>query len=478
VQIERQAATALKWNTAAKLLSQTFSWAVTLIVLRLLLPEHYGLAAISAVIVSIVAGMAEFGLGSALIQVQNLSRNELARVAGALGTLNVVCGAAVALAAPWLAGLFSEPRLEWVIRAASLQFLLYALDVVPQSLMQREMRFKAIAGIELAAAVCGSGATLTLALLDAGVWSLVFGNLAGATVRTGLLLGFGTFVRPSLRFAGIGRHVRFGSQVTASRFLWQLAYQLDTLIAARFLSREAVGFYSVSMHLATLPMNKSMGIVNQVAFPAVARLQDELPRLRARLLEALRLLAFVAIPALWGLSAVALEFVDVVLGSQWHAAVLPLQLVSLVAPARMLMAVFATATDAIGRAGLELGNTIIGAIVLPVAFLIGVRFGLNGLAASWLIAIPLLLAINVRRTCGALGLTGRSVFSASRAPLIAGMVLYAAVSLVRLALSDMEEAPRLPILIAVGAIAYVLAIQLVDRAIWTDARRLVAALRG
>ncbi len=127
--------------------------------------------------------------------------------------------------------------------------------------------------------------------------------------------------------------------------------------------------------------------------------------MRARLLEALRLLAFVAIPALWGLSATAHEFVDVVLGAKWHEAVLPLPLVSLIAPARMLMALFATAASAIGRADLEVRNTLVGALVLPVAFLVGVQASLTGLAASWLVAIPLILAVTLPRTCAALGLS-------------------------------------------------------------------------
>ncbi|MEO8132487.1 MAG: lipopolysaccharide biosynthesis protein [Betaproteobacteria bacterium] len=476
--IEHQAAAALKWNSAAKLLSQTFSWIVTLVVVRLLAPGDYGLMAITTVVISIIAGTAEFGLGSALIQAQSLNKHELARIAGALGLLNVTCGVALAIAAPWIAGLFAEPGLEWVIRVSTLTFFLSAIDVVPQSLMTRDMNFRGNAGIELATVVTASATTLLLAWLEGGVWALVIGNLAGATVRTVLLLVFGTLVMPSFRLTGIGKHIRFGGQVTAARFLWQLTYQMDTLIAARVLHREVLGIYSVSMHLATLPMNKVIGIVNQVAFSAIARLQDERPRLRASLLGALRLMAFVAIPTIWGLSAVAAEFVAVVLGDKWRDAVIPLQLVSIVAPARMLMAILATATDGIGRTGLGLRNAIISASILPVAFVIGVQWGLVGLATSWLIAIPLILAISLPGTCAALGLPLRDLFTATKAPLLGGLAMYAAVGAARLGLDQWPEPARLPALIAIGAIAYLIVVRSLDRAIWTDARRLVSALRG
>jgi O-antigen/teichoic acid export membrane protein len=478
MQLERQAAVALKWHTTAKLIGQVFAWAVTLIVLRLLDPEDYGLMAISTVIISVIAGTAEFGLGSALIQAQTLDRSQLARIAGALSALNLGCGLLLFMTAPLLANLFDEPMLTAVIRVSTLQFLLYAIEVVPQSLMQREMNFKGHASIEIASVITASTVTLVLAVLDAGVWALVIGNLAGGAVRTILLVTFGTFIMPSFRLVGIGEHVRFGGQVTAARFLWQFTYQLDTLIAARFLSGTAVGLYSVSMHLATLPVSKTMAIVNQVAFPTVARMQDDPERLRARLQDALRLLAFVAIPALWGLSAVAHEFVDVVLGAQWHEAILPLMMVSLVAPARMLMAVLGTAASAIGRADIELRNTVVGALILPVGFLIGVQGNLNGLAASWVVAIPLILALSLPKNCEVLGLSLRGIFTATRAPLLAGAALYVVVWWLRSVLIEFEEAVRLPLMIVAGGATYLLGVQIFDRGIWTDARRLMSALRG
>jgi O-antigen/teichoic acid export membrane protein len=339
------------------------------------------------------------------------------------------------------------------------------------------MNFARVARIEISSTIVASLSTLLLAANGSGVWALVVGGLLGGVARAALFVASGPIIWPSFRFVGIGRHVRFGGTVTLTRVLWQLTYQMDTLIAARFLTREALGLYSVAMHLATLPMNKAMGIVNQVAFPAVARLQDELPRLRARLLESLRLLAFLAIPSLWGISAVAPEFIDVVLGEKWHAATLALQLVSLAAPLRMLAAVLATALVAIGRADVELRNTIVGAAILPASFATGVHWHLNGLAVSWLIAVPLALAINFPRTSGALGLTLAQTVAAIRAPVVAGCVMHVGVSAVRMLLQEYEELTRLPILVLAGGAAYLSSVMLLDRAIWTDVRRVAAALR-
>lgn len=476
--VERDAAVALKWNSVAKLTSQLFSWLVTWLLLRILTPEDYGLMAVCAVFVSLLAGLAEFGLGSSIIQSQQLQREDLAKISGALGLLNLACAVLLFLAAPLLAESLGDQRLADVIRVFSVQFVFFAIEAVPQALLQRNMQFKTIAGIELGATLATSSCSLALALLNFGVWALVIGTLFGSATRTILSVIFGTYVAPSWRLSGIARHIQFGGVITATRFLWQITYQLDTLIAARFLGREAVGLYSVSTHLANLPMTKTMGIVNQVAFPAVARLQDDLTRMRGALLDGVRMLALVAIPTLWGLSAVAPDLIDAVLGEKWHDAVFALQLISLVAPLRMLMAVLATATAAIGRAEVELRNTIVGVIVLPLAYLIGVQWGLNGLAAAWLVAVPLLLLLNFPRTSRALKVPFRDLFGALRGPLLAGALLYACVLGARTLLGDVSALVRLPALIVVGALVYALSLRLFDQRIWVDARRLLVAVRG
>jgi len=332
--------------------------------------------------------------------------------------------------------------------------------------------------VELATTLLTSFSTLLLALAGMGVWALVLGTLVGAALRTSLYVWFGGFVRPSFDLRGIGEHLRFGGAVTITRVLWQTTSQADILIGGRILADEVVGLYSVSQHLATLPMSKVMAVINQVAFPAVARLQGDPSRLRANMLHALRLLAVTAIPVMWGLSSVAPEFVDVTLGSAWHQTVVALQVVSLVTPFRMLLGVFATALTGIGRAGIELRNTATAAIVLPISFVLGAQYGLNGLALSWLPAVPLVCALNFPRSLRPLGLSFADLTAAVRAPIIAGAAMYAAVTGIRQLMDGAGEIVRLPVLMTAGAATYLVCLHLADREIWGEVRRLAAALRG
>ena len=285
-----------------------------------------------------------------------------------------------------------------MIQVSSLHFGLAALSIVPEALAYRTMNFKWTASIDLIAGLVASLATLLLALKGAGVWALVLGSLAGATVRSALFLGSHP-VRPVFRFGGLRGHVAFGGTLATSRLAWHVVNQADVFTAARFLTPSAVGLYSVSLHLATLPMQRIMGIVNQVVFPTVARLQEDRPRLRERLLSGLRLLGFVSVPVMWGISAVAPEIVALALGPRWHDAVYPLQVASLLIPFKMVSAVISTAIVGVGAATLDLRNTVVNLVVLPSAFLIGVRWGVDGLVTAWALSLVVVLALTVPRSC-------------------------------------------------------------------------------
>jgi O-antigen/teichoic acid export membrane protein len=476
--IEQQAIAGLKWTGMTKLVSQALSWVITLIVVRLLAPEDYGLMAITSVIISILASVAELGLGASIVQVASLERHTLAKVAGVVILLNLAIGVVVLLCAPVAAVVFDDARLTALVQVSSLNFLLSAFSTIPQSLAYRDMNFKWLAWIELFSGLLTNVSTLGLAWFGAGVWALVAGNLLGGGLRTVLLSLGGHWVRPIFGVAGIREHLGFGGALTVGRLAWQVINQLDILIAGRVLAQDAVGVYSVSLHLATLPMQKIMSVVNQVAFPTVARLQTELPRLRGRLLEASRILTFVSVPLLWGLSSIAPEFVNIILGDKWQAAVYPLQIIGLTIPLRMLSAVLWTAATALGQAKLYLLNTALAAAILSAAFLVGVQWGVDGLASSWLVTVPCVFAVNFPRLSKALGITFGAVVASVYAPLTAGAAMFGAVAMTRSLTSSLDDLQRSAVLILVGAATYLALIAVLDRRVWVDFKRLMSALKA
>lgn len=475
--VEHRTVIALKWTAAARLLGQITSWLVTLVVIRILSPADYGLMALVAVVVSLAANIAELGLGASVVQARELDRPTLRQLCGLIVIMHLLLGLAVAAVAPLATWVFGQP-LTALIQVAALQFLFIAASAIPQSMATRAMDFKWLAQVEVTAGVITSMTTLLLAWKGFAVWSLVLGALAGQALRAVVLVAKGESVRPEFRFDRIGKHFGFGARLATSRIIWILVSQADVMIGGRLLTRDALGVYSVALHLATLPMQKLMSVVNLVAFPAVARLQEERDRLHLRLLQASRLLAAVVVPALWGLSAVAPELVRLALGDKWNMAVFPLRVVALVVPLRMMASLFNTAVAAVGRAESDLRNMIVTVIVWPTCFLIGSHWGSDGLAISWLCAVPLSTALNFPRTSRSLGIGLGELAAHVRAPVLAGAAMFVSVHAGRMLLNGLHELPRLGALIALGAGIYIPLVLLLDRRLSVEVGQFLRAFRG
>lgn len=475
--IERRAAVALKWASIAKLAGQIVSWGSTLIVIRLLDPEDYGLMALVSVVISVLGSVAELGIGAAIVQARDIDRNDLAKISGLILMVNISLFIVLALSAPLIAAAYQMPELTRLIQVSALQLPIVTAATIQLALAQRELDFKWLAMVELMAILAAAVVTLLLAWRGFGVWALVLGSIANAAARALLALQRG-FIWPSFRLRGVGRFLRLGGIVTIGRIMWQVINQSDVLIGARRLGAGPIGIYSVSLELATLPLTKIMSTLNQVALPAVARLQDQPNRLRLRMLDAIRILTVVSIPALWGIAAVAPEAVEVVLGEKWVETVLPIQLIASMAPLRMISATFATASIGMGRAGLDLMNNVNSGIVLPAAFFIGTLWGVNGLAAAWVLAVPLLFMLNVPRMASAVSLQMKDIFFAISGPLMAGIVMFVAVVLGRLVFTSIPTTIRLVLLISVGAVGYLGTLHRVRPTIWAELRQLVQASRS
>jgi O-antigen/teichoic acid export membrane protein len=448
----------LRWSAGVRLASQLFTWSVTLVVVRLLSPQDYGLLSMAMVFVGLLTMVAEFGLGPAIVQKTQVSDAELRKVFGLVlcshGTLCV----ALALAAPMIAAFFAEPRLTLLVRVLALVFLISAFQVMPNALLQRRMEFRQRSLNDFVATIIGSLTTLGGALLGWAVWALVAGSFVTQLWKSVGLNVIMPYARwPDLRIGGVRQLLVFGGHLSIANVLWFVFTQADVVIGGRWLGKEVLGFYTVASHLASLPNQRVSGIINQVAFPAFSRMQDDVARVGATVLKGVRILSFVSFPILWGLGTVAPEFVAVVLGAKWQPAVPTLMILATIMPLRMIANFVPNAIQGVGRSDIVLQTVAFATVVAPLCFLVGVRWGLLGLSLAWLAAVPLIFLFSMGRGLPAVGLNIRALLRAMVGPVAAGVMMIATVTAARFLLEPwLGGAWMLGSLVAVGAASYIL----------------------
>lgn len=456
--VREQVLTGIKWTAGGKLGTQVISWAITLIVMRLLTPDDYGLLAMATVFIAFMLMLSEAGLGPALIQKQDLDEASLRSVFAIVIIANSGLLLLFNLLAPVIADFFNEDRLIPILRVLSLQFLLKIFDTLPIVQLYRHLRFKALSLISFSTTIAGSVLTLLMAFAQFGVWALVLGNLFAAILNViAINIAAPIHLAPRFSLTGMRHLLSFGKNVTLSRILWFFYMQIDTIIVGKLLGREALGFYSISMQLATLPVQRISSIINQVAFPVFSRIQDDREQFRSFILKAIRLLSLVAFPVLWGISSVANEIVLLFLGEKWIDAILPLQLLALIMPFRMIGNFFPSVTNALGRPDISLGNTLYAVSIIPAALLIGAtQWGLTGVVIAWVITSPVVIIYAVHRSLRIIELNLLCFFRSIVLAMSSAAGMYLAVwGVSALLAGNIDPWVKLSVMVAAGALAYI-----------------------
>jgi len=466
-----------RWTLIARVGLQLITWPITLLVMRLLEPGDYGLFAMAILVSGFITLFSELGLGVALVQAPGVNAEQQRAAASVLLLLNALIALAIIGVAPLVAWIFREPEVTLVMWVLTGELLIAAWAMVPMAMLERALKFREISIAQMSGGVAGAAATLAAAWIDLDVWALVAGTLTGATVRTALCVYFhGGLVLPGrVQMDALRPMVKVSSHVLAVRALWYWSGQADQLVLGRMLHAQALGFYNVAAQLAMLPAGKAMEVVNRVSLPVLSRLQADGEGVRYTYRRLVGMLALYGMGVCWGLAAVAPEFVEVVLGPKWLSAAVPLALLSLVAPLRMFCAFNNTVVTACGRPEAATRELLLASVLLPSAVGIGAWFGgLRGASLAWLLAYPAVYLVSTHLTARAIGQHRRHALAALWRPLLAGLVMLGAVTLLRQTLGpDVPVGWRLAAGIATGALVYLASTWLLARALVLDTRALM-----
>ena len=376
----------VRWSAVGTWGGQLIQLLVTVVLARILVPEDYGLLAMAVVFTGFLAIFKTMGFDKVVIQQESISDALL----HSLFWLNVVVSALLAVLtvaiAPLCAWFFQEPRITAILMVLSVNFLLSTPAIVPKALFARELRFKVISIIQLIAQLVGGLVAICLALLDWGVWALVSMHLS-TSVLLSLLFHIVSPWHPKLIFATVEvkRILAFGTNVTGASFFHYWARRADNLIIGAALGAVPLGYYSLAYTLMMRPLTAITFVISRVLFPVFSRKQDNdswLARSYCRACSAISLITF---PMMFGLVVLAEPFVQVVLGDKWLPVIPLIWWLAPVAAVQSLWALSSQILLAKGRSGWLLGASMISGLTMITAFVIGVNWGVNGVAAAYAI---------------------------------------------------------------------------------------------
>jgi O-antigen/teichoic acid export membrane protein len=387
-------------SQAAKFLLNLTS---TVVLARLLTPRDFGLVAMVTAVTGFVTIFRHAGLATPTVQREQITHAQVSNLFWINLGVSALCALIIAALSPLIARFYHDSRITYIALALSTTFLIGGFRVQHLALLKRQMRFKAIALIEVGSMATGVLTGVVMALLHFKYWSLVGLSLA-TEIASFLLTGLVSRWKPQLptKGAGIGPLVAFGAHQTAGNFIFSLARGCDNLLIGRFYGPAAVGLYSRGAALVTRPLEQFLLPIDAVFLPTLSRLQSQPERYRStflRLYEAIAMSVFFFSSLLL---ALAVPATLVLLGPKWHQ-------VSAIFAGFTFTAIqlpLSTAANWLltsqGRGKDIFRVTSINAVLTLTSFVVGLPFGPLGVAIAFssiglLVRLPILYYIAGRR---------------------------------------------------------------------------------
>ena len=473
------AARGVLWTGAGQVLRQVLQLGTSLVLVRLLVPEDFGLIGMAMFFVGIGQLLADFGMGSAIVQARTSDRLTVSScfwinfaAAAALAVLLVVM-------APAIGGFYKRADVVPIVAALSLNLLLSGLQVIPAALLTRDMRFAVLARAQVLGSLIGAAAAVVMAWRGFGVWALVAQPLCGGAIT---LAAYTRATRwyPRFEFSWLKVEplARFSAALLGTSLIGYMNRNADSLLVGRVLGAGPLGYYSMAIQLMLYPLQQVSSVFVRVLLPTLAHLQDDLPRLRAAYLKAIGCIALVTFPIMGGLFAVADDFVLVVFGPTWSAMTPLVKILAWVGMFQSVGTTVGTLYLATGNPRLALRVTMIGAPIIIGGMASGLPWGTVGVATGYAVANFSFAYYTFVTAFRLVGLRLADFFRELAPPLGCTLAMIAVVMIADRVLSPLEPPHRLGLCVLFGVLVYAIVTLIANRERVAEVFAIVRSLRG
>ena len=367
--------------------SQLVSFAVSIVLARILDPEVYGIVSKVLVITAILLVFVDSGMANALIQKKDPDDLDFSSVFYFTICFCLLLYVALFFAAPWVAAIYKEPDLVPIVRVLGLTLVFSGLKNVQQAYVSKTLQFKrfffATLGGTLFSAVLG----ITMAKKGFGVWALVAQQLSNVAVNTAILW-FTVHWRPKRIFSWkrLGGLLSYGWKLLVASLIDQVYIKIYPLVIGIRYSSEDIAFYEKGMNWPNLIVENINNSMDSVLLPVLSAEQDQRDRVREMTRRAIKTGTYIIMPLMAGLAACATPLVRLLMTEKWLPCVPYLQIFCIIYAFFPLHTANLNAIKAVGRSDTFLVLEVIKRGLELVILLITMRYGVFPMVLGLLVS--------------------------------------------------------------------------------------------
>lgn len=399
-EIKEKAKKGAKWVTLQQVITQPLNYFTLFVLAMFLTPEDFGLHTNVAIILGFITTFQDFGIGSVMIRIKNLSQSQLSTFFWFLLLFSIVISVGLFFFGSIIVDIFLKSDADHqlvtdllLVQASTL--FLAAIGLVFNTLLLKELKFKEKFFVDVLAIFIGSVVSIYFAYQGYGVWSLVikqiiivFGMSIGAIFYSRWIPSF------SFNYRYIKAELHYSSYLSLSMVANYFVRNIDYFLIGKFLGTNALGQYTVAYKLMLLPMKSISGIIVKILYPTLAKMTDSVQLVQRVYLKTVFIIALLSFPMMAILCGVAVPFVEVFFGDGWTDLSALILILGWVGAAQSTTSPVGVLFQLAGRTNHMLYFTFFSAIVVTLAVVVGLHWGIYGVAIafalSWiLIMFPL-----------------------------------------------------------------------------------------
>ena len=364
----------------------------TIVLARLLTPQDFGLIGMVTVVISFATMFKNAGLNMATVQRAEINHDQISTLFWINVLISLGLGLCIVAGAPLVASFYDRPELTAVTMVLAISFVIQGLTIQHSALLRRHMRFGALALEKILAAVVSLIVAVILALQGWSYWALVGSTITSAVTMVILTYFFCPWHPGGIKKGtGVRDMLTFGGHLTGFNFVNYFARNADNILIGKFIGADGLGIYAKAYQLYMMPIRQIRAPLTQVAMPVLSSLKNTPTRYVKYYKNIVDMLATFMIPFAFYCALEANFLIDLILGEQWLAAV----------PVFRALAIGGVVISIAGTRGLVLMSHgyskrylnwgLANAVVTVASFLIGVNFGIVGVAVAYTTATYLVL---------------------------------------------------------------------------------------
>lgn len=374
------------WFFNSSLVVRFLNLAKNIILARLLLPDDFGVFGLALIIIGFAELFSNVGAGASLIYKHDSTDTRQADTVFWVNLIiSTMLAALVAIMAPQVAKFYGRLDLIPVLIVLAISLWFQTGSNVHRNFILSKLRFRSIPVIDAFVGIITFISAIALALKGYGVWSLVLSNLIGNFINAVLICCVSGWL-PKLHFSlsSLKILIPFSGYYFGAAIVWYFVLTMDNLLVGKFLDMKSLGFYTIAYNYSLLPVTIIANSLGNVSIPELARIYNNPDQFWQAFYQVSTLLVKTVTPIACAILVSAQDFFPVIFGPKWNEAIIPFQILTVYGIVRCL---WADPFSSTGNFKMKLWLGLITGILGVVGILLGLKYGITGVAIAVLVIV-------------------------------------------------------------------------------------------